>query len=196
MEGKKVIDRSPKGIDWANLTLEYATTQLSYQALADKYGCALRVVHINAQKHEWQKKRKEYRKKTFNKAINKASSREAAVLAKEFEIADAIADVLKKALKDAQQFNRHLVFVKGETTMDTEERIFNKVDMDALNKAARTLETVEKIKRSIGGILTIKEKHSIDIDKQRLEIEKGKAKTLNDLDDDETGVVILPNIDE
>ena len=80
--------------------------------------------------------------------------------------------------------------------MDTEERIFNKVDMDALNKAAKTLETVEKIKRSIGGILTAKEKHSIDIDKQRLEIEKGKAKALGDTEDDETGVVMLPSIDE
>ena len=195
MEGKQ-SSTMPKGIDWEAMTIEYASTKTTYREMAKKLGINLKNLHDAAQRYDWQKKRKEHRKKVYNKAVNKAANREASVLAKEFEIADAISNVLKQALKDAQQFNRHLVFVKGEATMDTEERIFDKVDMDALNKAAKTLETVEKIKRSIGGILTIKEKHTIDIDKQRLEIEKGKAKNLNDLDDDDTGVVLLPSIDE
>ena len=196
MGEKKVSNSSPKGIDWQAATLDYASSRESYASMAEKLGCSRKIVENYAKKFKWRENREKHRSKTLAKALDKASSKEAAVLAKEFEVADAIADVLKKALKDAQQFNRHLVFVKGEATMDTEERIFDKVDMDALNKAAKTLETVEKIKRSIGGILTIKEKHTIDIDKQRLEIEKGKAKNLNDLEDDETGVVILPNIDE
>ena len=193
---EKQSSTMPKGIDWEAMTIEYASTKATYREMAKKLGINLKNLHDAAQRYDWQKKRKEHRKKVYNKAVNKAANREASVLAKEFEIADAISNVLKQALKDAQQFNRHLVFVKGETTMDREERIFNKVDMDALNKAAKTLETVEKIKRSIGGILTIKEKHTIDIDKQRLEIERGKAKNLNDLDDDDTGVVLLPSIDE
>lgn len=183
-------DTAHKGLNWDAITFEYISTKISYRDIAKKYGVSGKMVSDAAKRYDWQKKRKAHRDKTLNKALDKAATKEANLLAKEIKIADKISDVLNKALSDAQQFNRYLINESlGDGISETSEKVFNKIDMRALKDAAQTLKLVEDMKRSMLGILTVQQKEAIDINRERLALDKAKSGT-ND-DDEETGVVML-----
>ncbi len=90
---------------------------------------------------------------------------------KEIDIANRLADILLDALKDEKQFNRYLV--KGKE--NTDEVVLGKVDIDSLNNAIKALKSLEEIKRAMNDTVTGGEENN---------------------DDKETGIVILPDIEE
>lgn len=90
---------------------------------------------------------------------------------KELDIANRLTDVLLDALKDEKQFNRYLV--KGKE--NTDEVVLEKVDIDSLNNAIKALKSLEEIKRVMNDSLN------------------GGNENKNET---ETGVVILPDIEE
>ncbi len=94
---------------------------------------------------------------------------------KEMKIADKLLGVLDKAIKDKQQFYRYIVKEKSGSDSGEEERIFGKMDMQAFNNAIKALDSLTEIKRGINGEA----------------IPKGEES-----DEKQTGVVILPEVEE
>ena len=115
------------------------------------------------------------------------------MLARELSVADKITGVLEKALKDANQFNRHIIQTREKIGKNekwgVEEKIFDKVDMQSLKQAADTLQAVEKMKRSMLNILTESERTQLEIARERLELEKRKVEVA-DKTDNEVHVVL------
>ena len=70
---------------------------------------------------------------------------------KELKIADKLLGVLDKAIKDKNQFYRYIVKEKNGSDSGEEERIFGKMDMQALNNAIKALDSLSEIKRVIAG---------------------------------------------
>ena len=164
--------------DWDKLRTEYITSDLSLKDISDKYGVSQRLVNTKSSEQGWVDQRKEYNAKVVEKAVNKVAAKRANQLAKELAIADNISNVLKKALEDAEQFNRYIIDtttrVDGTEIRTSEEKTFEKVDMRALKDAAAALRLVEEMKRSMAGILRVEEINRNRREEKRLKLEEEK----------------------
>ena len=164
--------------DWDKLRTEYITSDLSLKDISDKYGVSQRLVNTKSAEQGWVDQRKNYNAKVVEKAVNKVAAKRANQLAKEFTIADNISNVLKKALDDAEQFNRYIIDtttrVDGTEIRTSEEKTFEKVDMRALKDAAAALRLVEEMKRSMAGILRVEEINRNRREEKRLRLEEEK----------------------
>ena len=164
--------------DWDNIRTEYITSDLSLKDISDKYGVSQRLVNTKSAEQGWVDQRKKYNAKVVEKAVNKVAAKRANQLAKELAIADNISNVLKKALDDAEQFNRYIIDtttrVDGTEIRTSEEKTFEKVDMRALKDAAAALRLVEEMKRSMAGILRVEEINRNRREEKRLRLEEEK----------------------
>ncbi len=164
--------------DWDNIRTEYITSDLSLKDISDKYGVSQRLVNTKSAEQGWVDQRKKYNAKVVEKAVNKVAAKRANQLAKELTIADNISNVLKKALEDAEQFNRYIIDTTtrddGTEIRTSEEKTFEKVDMRALKDAAAALRLVEEMKRSMAGILRVEEINRNRREEKRLKLEEEK----------------------
>ena len=164
--------------DWDKIRTEYITTDLSLKDITEKYGVQQRLVNTKSAEQGWVDQRKKYNAKVVEKAVNKVATKRANQLAKELTIADNISNVLKKALDDAEQFNRYIIDtttrVDGTEIRTSEEKTFEKVDMRALKDAAAALRLVEEMKRSMAGILRVEEINRNRREEKRLRLEEEK----------------------
>ena len=170
--------------DWDNIRTEYITSDLSLKDISDKYGVSQRLVNTKSAEQGWVDQRKKYNAKVVEKAVNKVAAKRANQLAKELTIADNISNVLKKALEDAEQFNRYIIDtttrVDGTEIRTSEEKTFEKVDMRALKDAAAALRLVEEMKRSMAGILRVEEINRNRREEKRLKLEEEKLQLQKD----------------
>lgn len=164
--------------DWDKIRTEYITSDLSLKDISEKYGVQQRLVNTKSAEQGWVDQRKKYNAKVVEKAVNKVATKRANQLAKELAIADNISNVLKKALDDAEQFNRYIIDtttrVDGTEIRTSEEKTFEKVDMRALKDAAAALRLVEEMKRSMAGILRVEEINRNRREEKRLKLEEEK----------------------
>ena len=164
--------------DWDKIRTEYITSDLSLKDISEKYGVQQRLVNTKSAEQGWVDQRKKYNAKVVEKAVNKVATKRANQLAKELAIADNISNVLKKALDDAEQFNRYIIDtttrVDGTEIRTSEEKTFEKVDMRALKDAAAALRLVEEMKRSMTGILRVEEINRNRREEKRLKLEEEK----------------------
>ena len=164
--------------DWDKIRTEYITTDLSLKDISEKYGVQQRLVNTKSAEQGWVDQRKKYNAKVVEKAVNKVATKRANQLAKELTIADNISNVLKKALDDAEQFNRYIIDtttrVDGTEIRTSEEKRFEKGDMRALKDAAAALRLVEEMKRSMAGILRVEEINRNRREEKRLRLEEEK----------------------
>ena len=164
--------------DWDKIRTEYITSDLSLKDISEKYGVQQRLVNTKSAEQGWVDQRKKYNAKVVEKAVNKVATKRANQLAKELAIADNISNVLKKALDDAEQFNRYIIDtttrVVGTEIRTSEEKKFEKVDMRALKDAAAALRLVEEMKRSMAGILRVEEINRNRREEKRLKLEEEK----------------------
>lgn len=170
--------------DWDKIRTEYITSDLSLKDISEKYGVQQRLVNTKSAEQGWVDQRKKYNAKVVEKAVNKVATKRANQLAKELAIADNISNVLKKALDDAEQFNRYIIDtttrVDGTEIRTSEEKTFEKVDMRALKDAAAALRLVEEMKRSMAGILRVEEINRNRREEKRLKLEEEKLQLQKD----------------
>lgn len=193
--------RTIAAYDWSKIKAEYISSSISLRDLAEKYGVSFSTLSKRAKREAWTKERDKtsgiIATKVIQKATTKIANRVANGLDKEYAIADKLADVLARALSDDQQFNRYLVKTKVKSPlMDMEkvvERQFDKLDMQAIANAVKSLQGVESVKRRIKGILTEPERQRNEIDREKLELEKRKADTPIG-DNTQSGVVELASV--
>ena len=108
------------------------------------------------------------------------------LLDKEMKIADKLTAVLDEAVEDKKQFYRYIVKEKNGSDSGEEERIFGKMDMQALNNAIKALDSLAEIKRGMYGILS-------PLEERKLSAEKSGS---SGGEENETGVVILPEVED
>lgn len=150
-----------KKYDWNALKEEYITGDITARSLAEKYNIPFPTLDSHYKKEKWEDEKQ----------------KSAITLTTEIEIADKLAEALSEAVNDKEQFYRYIVKEKEGTNVSEEERIFRKMDMQALNNAIKALSSLEEIKLAMQGALFKEDKSE-------------------DSHENETGVVILPEIVE
>lgn len=153
--------------DWGKLREEFLSDGSSLLAFAQKKGITYATLHRHYKNENWQ---------------NGAKS----PLEKEILIADKLTDVLTDAIDDKQQFYRYIVKEKSGSDSGEEEKIFGKIDMQALNNAIKALDALAEIKRVMYGILS-------PLEERRLAENKSSN---TEKEENETGVVILPEVED
>ena len=146
-----MIELKGKTYDWEAIKTEFVTGEMSITQIAKKYGVSTGTVYKHCRSENWNEAKDIYRE-GLEKGENEEIST-SVTLTKEMDIADKLSDVLSEALSDEKQFYRYIVKEKNGADSTDEERIFGKMDMQALNNAIKALDSLQEIKRVMQGIL-------------------------------------------
>ena len=169
-------------IDWDAIKTEYVTTDISLRGLQTKYKISRGSIDKHSKNDGWVKARKDYKSKAVAKAVSKSCNKRAAELSELFDIALNVKDTLKKASKDPEQFNRYIVqYSTGNGEYDTEERIYDKVDMRSVKDLMQSMKVLEDIMRSVGNIKTDAEEQRLRIEKEKWEREKAEQSAAHEV---------------
>lgn len=170
-------------IDRNKLEAEYITSLKSYRDLADEFGVPFKSVCVLGREGEWRQKRKKYRESVVTKTVNKTAEKESKKLSKLISSADKAAGVIEKALSDSQQFNRYVITQKeADGSETTQEYMFDKTDTKALRDIVACLKDLTAVMRNLNNIPTASETEQMNIQREKLEIEKKKAEDGSDRD--------------
>lgn len=176
--------------DWNALKTEFVTGDISASALAKKHKINPATLYRHYQIERWMDAKREYLGSVMEKCADKAAYIAAIKLSKELDIANKLSGILDEAVTDEKQFKRYIVKEKtSDGSTVTEEQIFEKIDMQALGKAIKALESLEQIKSVMYGIVS-------PMQERKLQLEEAKLKGEEKEKDTEGGVVILPEINE
>lgn len=186
-------------MDWTELKAEYASTDISYRKIAEKYEVSFNTLQKVAKSEGWTKARRNYRDKLAKKILQNLSSKMAYECTKKLiglqKAADYLADEINSILKDPDQFKRYIIHIHNrkadESVSDVEERIFLKYDTKSIRDLAIALRELTTVIRNVYDIPTAQEKFYMDIAAQRLDLETRKVSLADELDN-ETGVILLP----
>lgn len=160
--------------DWQKIESDYMAGNLSYAAIAQKYGVSPRQVAEHGRKNDWPKKRQEYRSKVASRAaqksIYKKSERVARRLAEVDEAAGLLLTQMLEALRsDPDMLHRHRK-ARGEARLE----MLNGENAQSL---ARTLETLAAVIRDANDKPSKAEAAKIRDMQQRLKLDKQKQES-------------------
>lgn len=212
--------------NWEKIKTEYTTTKTSYRKLAEKYGISLSTLEKRAKREDWQASKNivggeiavKTEAKLMQKLTEKISEKKAAkivdALDTETQAISLLNATILKTLQDDMQFNRHLIQRKEKTFSHTgktkdfpatdesteswwvEEKIFEVVDSKRLKDIASALNIVSSLRRELEGILPEAIKQKLDIERERLQMDKAKSGVFDDPDEEnQTGIVQMPAVD-
>ena len=142
--------------DWDAIKREYVTSNISTTALAEKMGIRYRTLADKCRKGGWVKARKEYRETLTEKTSEKVAEK----------LAEKKSDILARVLTSADISSQKIaeVLSSGKPLKPKEMEHYMKC-----------LESIERMARSIQGILTVTQERKLKIEEERLELEKKRA---------------------
>ena len=189
--------------DWQKIRAEYLAKRTPYRILAEKYGVSVDSLEYHAYKEKWTSDVEKTQEKIREKLIEKVAEKNARILASEIDPALEATSLIEKlalqALQDEKQFNRHLVQKKVKEGKSeecwVEEQEFDVVDTKRLRDLAQALKISKDLQRLLQGIVSTETEQKLAIERERLEVEKKRA-GVGDAEDDDTGIVILPEVQE
>lgn len=198
-------------IPWDKIEARYINYDVTLDDLAEEFNVSISTIKKKATLLKWKDKRKKKSKRRAKKCIEKVSDRVDKRIVKSISTsleseASAVEKMLKivhKALDDELQFNKHLVTMEyadenGKRKW-VEEQVFSKLDLKNFNSLVSSLDKLEKLHRSLAGLVNTWQQSAIEVNLERLAIERerleiAKAKELGIGDIGEVGVVMLPEV--
>jgi hypothetical protein len=178
--------------DWEKIKKEYLEHKTPYRKLAEKYNVSFSTLKERARREEWAKHAKMTQQKVRNKLTQKIATKKANVLFKEIdpalEAVNMINQLVLDTLKDTKQFKRHLiqrrerglgVSANGDDVITerwwVEEQEFDVVDAKRLKDLAAALKISKELQRLLEGLVDPGTEKKLDIEREKLEIDKKKA---------------------
>ena len=184
-------------IDWKSIKTEYITdTTTSYRKLAEKHGVAYMTIVKKAGAEGWVQLRKEHANNVVAKALDKNARENARRLARMQRSADKMSGVIEHIFDDTDQFYRHIVTEgTGFGESKTECRVMQKVDTRSIKDLTSAMKDLTLVLRNLYDIPTVQEKSAMDIAAERLHLDQQKASAQIPDDDDESGVILIAEVD-
>lgn len=173
---------------WEELKSEYATTDISYRLMAKKYGMSQSTVSKMARLHGWTEERANYRQNLVTKTVEKITEEKVNHLAGIARSADKMASTIERVMEDTDQFFRRIDSFGGE-------HVSAKADTKAIKELSAAMKDLTAVLRNVYNIPTEAESLSMQLARERLELEKKKADTVEDLAYGvSAGVVLIPPV--
>lgn len=142
--------------DWGAIRDRYVTSDISLTELSEEVGIRKRTVAEKCRKEGWVEARHQYRQRVATKTTSKLATK----------VADKKSDILARVLVGADISADKIVEVltSGKPLKATE-----------MEHYMNCLESIERMARSIQGILTVTQERKLKIEEEKLELEKKKA---------------------
>lgn len=208
-----------KEAQWRDAEAQYVSGKISYAEVAQMCGCSQSRAAKYGKDHGWAEKRKAYNVRVKDKAIAKAEDKDADRLAKVLIATNKAMDIAVQALSEDCQFHLQQVEHREKYEMPVdkdgnpydpeissgppiiekqwiEEREFRKIDTRQLKDLVGVVKECARLLRDLYNIPTPAEREAQRVAAERLELEKQKAANNIGDDEDETGVVIMPEVME
>jgi uncharacterized protein YjcR len=187
--------------DWPELKAEYVAGSMSIRELAEKHDIPFCTLQYRSSKDKWGPARREYRKKLVETTLKKDRSRRASACVKQLQAMGRAAEhathAIERICSDAEQFHRHLVQERdAQGAQDVRERVYAKGDTRALRELAAAMKDLVAVIRDVHGVPTLQDQATMELAREKMELDRQKAALASDVDDDETGVVILPPVQD
>lgn len=204
---------------WREQEMLYVSGDIALSEVAKNLDVSYTLVRKRAKDNQWQEKREEYHDKVKQRATEKAAVKDADRLAKVMIATNRLMDIAVQGLSEECQL--HLQQVehreKYEMPVDAdgnlydpetstgppiiekqwiEEREFRKVDTRAMKDYAAVIKECARLLRDLYNVPTPAEREAQRVAAERLELEKQKAANNIGDDEDETGVVLMPEVME
>lgn len=184
--------------DWTLIKCDYiCNPDMSLRGLSKKYDIRFRTIADRSRSENWVHDKQVFQEQVYSKATTKLSTERADLVHELLELAVEILHILSNAVKDEKQFNRYIVTErlpnpKGPGTITvTHEKIFNKLDLNAMLKATQTLQ----ILLDIFGYINPAEQSKLDLEREKLEFAKEQLAYKRDHADKidcNVGIVLMP----
>lgn len=171
---------------WEELKAEYVTGNMSYRQLAQKHKISPHQLMNRGCKEGWFELRKQNGQKVLAKLTDKVNNEKVNKLATIAESADKMADTIHRVMEDTDQFFRR-------TNLAGEEIVSQKADTKAMKELASAMKDLTSVLRNVYNIPTEAESISLQIARERLEIEKKNAEREEDMGVT-TGIVLIPQV--
>lgn len=171
---------------WEELKAEYITGNMSYRDLAKKHKMSAPLIMKRGGKEGWFELRKQNGQKVMAKLTERVNNEKVNKLATIAESADKMADTIHRVMEDTDQFFRR-------TNLAGEEIVSQKADTKAMKELASAMKDLTSVLRNVYNIPTEAESISLQIARERLEIEKKNAEREEDMGVT-TGIVLIPQV--
>lgn len=206
-------------LDWEAIKTEYITTETSQSKLAKKYGVPRSTICKWCAREGWVEQRERYRAGVVQKTIERRAHEDSNQLMKLIDAAEKITGIAVGALDDESKLYTYMVerrekyeipvgsasgvpWVDGDPDTPVIEKQWVE-DRESKVPNTRALKDLSNIVREMTGLIrdfynipTPAQIEQKRINDQRLELERMKFNRGEDDDDGETGVVILPEVQE
>lgn len=172
---------------YEDLKREFIRYKGSLKKFAEEHAAEAGVVPKTIQefgrRHHWIADREKYLDKVDAKALSRMADTDAVKKADALElqgiVAEALTEVLKKALSDPDQFFRHLIQSTRNGDTDVEERVYDKMDAKAFKETAQALKDLVTVTRNVNELPTLAEKQAQAEREERLKLDKEKLEKAN-----------------
>ena len=182
--------------DWERIKAEYVTGTETLREVAERYGIAFSTIFRHASIESWVEAKEAERARIASsvqaKARERRVKREAAALERVETQIERLLEEIERALADPDQLYRYIT----RMGQDTAEKVFGKMDTKAARDVMAILAEMKASLDSMGGVLDKRTAEEIRLKKARLKLDQRKAGLEAKADDDSTGVVLLPAMDE
>ena len=177
---------------------EYITSNLSLTQLAEKHGLTRQTVVDASSEGQWVAKRNAFRTQVKQGSIDLCAKRDTKILDMIAANSVKLMQLLDAALADEYAFRRYIA-VETERDGDRQtsqqvERIFERVDLQAIKQLADTQKTILDTTYKLYGIPTQAEKESQRIASERLKMDKAKAEA--ETKSENEGIVVRMELPE
>ena len=183
--------------DWTKIRAEYVTGTETLRQIGERLGIAYSTISRVAAKENWVEAKEAERERIRNsvqvKAREKRIKREAAALERVETQIERLLEEIERALADPVQLYRHILYTERGIQGEVE---LGKMDTKSARDIMSILADMKASLEGMGGILDKRTAEEIRLKKQRLKLDQKKAGLEAKTDDETTGVVLLPAIDD
>lgn len=183
-------------IDWDAIEAEYVGGAMSLQALAKANKVPTSKIYDKSRKHEWVRKRAEYRARVASEALEKQRETDVDRLQNVLDSTNNLIDQIAQAISKPDQIYKWFVSEEDESGSTYVERTTSVVNTKAARDMMAILKDGMLVKMTIERVPTIKDLH--DLERLKIEQERAKREAAKAAEDSNTKVTfaLSPEIEE
>lgn len=185
--------------NWDKIRVEYISGEVPLRHLAKKYKLAPSVVSKHSKEEGWVMQRAQHRAEVGASARARIAEEAAAEQVRLFESArtavNKMIELANKLAEDPTAFNKHIVTKSADRERWQEAEVLPVFNGRNFSDVAKGLSAITGIARLLDGAVDAATREKLDLEKERLELDRRKAGMSDDLEQ-ESGIALLPAVDE
>ena len=190
-------------VNWDEIRLAYVTGSESLRSVAKAFCVSSREVFRHSKLEGWPEKRRQHSSITSAEALARIREEQVNDQMKLYDRARAAAENIIKLIEDLstdpESFHLHAV-QREQSTGDSRDKWVEDVKLKTVNgknlaDIAKALTSITPMVRILDRIVEAPTQAKLDIDREKLELDKRRAGMNDDLES-ESGIVELPAVDD